>query len=96
MVIEVDASADPITAKDYAGYRVGLTFRDTERPTGIKVEVWGAGAYVTKVDLNGLTPADFVGGAWVSPEFFAEATADPAFSVPRLRVTLTGVNPLAS
>ena len=95
VVIEVDCSSNPVLAAGNGTYNVAITFRSSGvNPTGIKIEVWdaAAGAYTTKVDQASLTTLSGSGYAvWISPSFLAPASS---YNVVKLRVTISGTNPL--
>jgi hypothetical protein len=94
IVIEVDATTSPIAAAGNGFYNLGITTRSTGAvaATNIKIEVWDGGAYVTK--FNGPMTTSPIGGAWMSPRFTGDAGGG-SFQVSKLKVTLSGTNPIA-
>jgi hypothetical protein len=95
IVLTLDCSSNPIQPKNSGSYAIGLTFRSSgtaaSLPTNIRIEFWDEVAltYVAVADLpfSGLTSF----GGWISPRLLA---TPPAFRVSKVRLTLSGNNPL--
>jgi hypothetical protein len=96
--IEVNVSSNPVLANRIGLYSVGLTFRTTggTSPTHIKIEFWdnSAGAYAAPAydaDVSFAVGQTF----WLSPSMSAPSSGS-TFHVYKLRVTLSGTNPIPS
>jgi hypothetical protein len=93
IVIEVDSATIPITAKLNALYQLGLTFRSyASNPSHVKIELWdtGGAAYTIVYDEDVTIPAGNT--YWLSPGLGAPVGSSS--NVVKLKVTLTGTNPL--
>ncbi|WP_412026996.1 hypothetical protein [Deinococcus yunweiensis] len=93
LIVEIDCTGNPIIAASNGTYRMGSTFRGTERPTGIKVENWDGTAYVTVQDATVLAAADYETGFYLGDNWLASAAN--AYAIQKLRVTISGTNPNA-
>lgn len=93
IVIEVVSTTTPITSKGNGYYQIGLTFRDNSanKVTHIKIEIWdiAGGVYATVYDAN-VSMTD----GWVSPRLLAPVGS--GYNIPKLKVTMSGNNPLSS
>lgn len=94
IVIEIDSTTNPITAKNNGNYQLGLTFRSSgPNPTHIKIETWNVStsAYEVKYDEDVTIGNDY--SYWLSPRFSPGASS--GYSIHKIKVTLNGTNPLS-
>lgn len=94
ITLEVDCSANPLTAKANATWRLGLTIRPTPIayvPATYTLELWDdtAAAYTTVVSAAALT---FTNGVALLPQF--ASLAGSGLNISKLKLTLDGTNPL--
>ena len=98
IVLTIDCSNAPITAKGNGNYSLGLTFRSdpgvSPNPTNVLIECWDStvSAYVTSYNA-----AVTLGGGyatWVSPAWAGPVNS--SYQIIKCRITLTVPNPLPS
>jgi hypothetical protein len=101
IVIEIDMLANPISANSSGNYQLGLTFRSTGshvNTSNIQIELWDNGGSVYSSRLN--EAAAWIQGTsgtgssvYISGNF---TTPDANGNVYKIRITLTGTNPVTT
>lgn len=88
IVIEVDCTTTPITAKSNGTYAIGITFRSSVIPTHIKIEFWNpasGGSYSTVYDQD--VSNVHSSGQWISPALLSPDTTN--YNLIKFKITLT-------